>query len=169
MNDKKKVNKKSFGLKVKKLYFNLVKKIKNGLRKMYTKFMDMPKKTRMVIGIWGIVVVLILIVIIIGSANNKFLDKYKTFETKINDSALNYVKENKIYPLETNKLKLDFNALIDEGYLGENTIDDKTCRGFAIVYVDGDVDTNDESKTKFNINSYIHCGNYTTKGYSDYK
>lgn len=129
----------------------------------------MPKKTKMIIGVWSIVVLLILIVIIVGSANNKFLGKYKDLETKINASALDYVKENKIYPLETNKLKLDFNVLIDEGYLGKNTISDKTCRGFAIVYVDGDVDANDEAKTKYNINSYLHCDKYTTKGYSDYK
>ncbi len=166
----KKVNKrKNWTKKVKRSILRLLRNFVTWIKGLYNNFMNLPKKIRLIIGVWVIVILLIVIFIIAGSANNKFLNKYKEYEKTVNEAALNYVKENKIYPLEDNKLILDINALIDNNYLSSKDIDDKTCEGFAVIYVKGDVTVENEANAEFNINTYLNCDKYTTEGYSDYK
>lgn len=167
--EKKNVKKRSFGSKVKRSLKRLIRKIVLFFKNLYKKFMDLPKKVRMILGVWTVVVVLIVVVIIAGSVNNNFLNKYKSIEKVVNEAALQYVKDNKIYPMESNKLKLDINALVDNGYLTKKDINDNTCEGFSVIYAKGDVTIEDELNAEFNINTYINCDKYTTEGYNDYK
>lgn len=166
----KKVTKKKFTLKkVKRFFVRLWKKICSAVKDLCHRFMSLPKKVRLIIYVWIVVILLIVIIIAASSANNKFLNQYKDYEELVNQAALSYVKENKIYPMETNKLFLDINALIDSGLLNKNSIEDKTCTGFAVIYTKDNVTDDYDTNVEYVVHSYLNCDHYTTKGYGDYK
>lgn len=158
-----KKRKKKFSLKkVKKFFINLWEKIRDFVVSLLKQFLSLPKKIRYIIYVWAAVVVLVIIIIVASSTNNKYLSKYKEIEEDINYATSIYVKENALFPLQENKLKLDINVLLDENLMYDDDINENKCEGFSVSYYD-------ENQEDYVINSYINCKKYTTRGYSDYK
>lgn len=166
----KKVTKKKFTLKkIKRFFLRLWKKICAMVKDIYHRFMSLPKKIRLIIYVWVVVILFIIVIIVVSSANNKYLNQCKSYEDKVNEATLSYVKENHLYPMESNKLRLDINVLFDSNLLSKNAIEDKTCQGFAIVYTKDTVTDDSSGEVDYVVQSYLNCDNYTTKGYGDYK
>ncbi len=163
--EKKKIRrkKKSFNFdKVKEFVISIGDKTITFFKNLYNKFMALPLKVRYVTYVWVVVFVIIVTLIIAGSSNTKFLDKYLDLENTMNDSAVDYAQSNSLYPVKDNKLVIDLQILNDYGYIYESDIFDNTCEGYSVVYYD---DMND----KYVVSSYLNCDKYTTKYYWDYR
>lgn len=158
MKKKKKINFK----KIKKVFKKLIKAIIDEVKEFWNKFIDLPKKVRLIIYIWLGVVVVIFALILASHNNTNFLSNYYKIEGAMDVAALDYVESNNLYPTKDSKLKLDLNVLRDYNYIYDDEITDNTCKGFSMIYYD-DIDE------KYVVDSYVNCDKYTTKGYGDYK
>lgn len=159
----KKRKKKKFTLKrIKKILIIVWNNIVSYFKKLYENFMSLPKKIRSVTYVWASVLLVILLIILFATSNNKYLEKYVAIEGDMNDATLSYVNDYELYPSPENKLKLDLNVLVDFNYLSDIDVKENKCEGFSVV-------SYDDIKDDYTINSYINCNKYTTKYYSDYK
>jgi hypothetical protein len=153
---------KKFLNRLKKFFIRIWNQIKKIAIQLKDKFMELPKKIRLIIYVWALVVVSLLFFIFATSASKKFYEKYSTYEQNINAAALKYVKAKGIYATVDNKLKIDLNVLQEENYVSPADIADETCEGISVVYYDDD-------KAEYIIDSYLNCKRYTSKYYWDYK
>ena len=92
------------------------------------------------------------------NSNKKTIAKHEKIQNEVKAAALDYVKEKKLYPTSNQKLRLNMEVLIENGNLYKDTLTDKTCVGYALVYFD-------EAKENYVIEPYISCKNYVTEGY----
>lgn len=157
---KKKIRK--FWIKTKKLCIKIWDYIKKVVKQLKDKFMELPKKIRMIVYVWGAVLVVLLLFILATSSSKKFYNKYSTFEDNLSAATLRYVMDKKIYATIDKKITVDLAVLKEEKYLSTIAIDDNTCDGFSVVYYDDD-------KSEYVIDSYLNCKRYTSKYYWDYK
>lgn len=165
-NDKKKIvvrkKKKISFKKIKKAFIKLLNKLVDSFKKLWKKFIDLPKYVKYIIYVWAVIFVVVVTLILVSRNNNEFLKDYHNLEIAMSAGALDYVKTYRLYPVKENKLKLDLEFLREDNYVYSKDIKDKSCRGFAMVYYND----NDE---QYVVDSYIDCNKYTTKGYNDYK
>lgn len=162
MESKKKTKKKFTLKKVKKIFVNLIREIGNLFKGLYAKFMKLSAATRTITCVWLVIAVLLIGLVFAGSSNSKFLGTYSELENKMNDAAVNYLREYKLYPLSTNKEKIDLQLLLNFSTLSEADIFDDTCVGYSIGYYD-------EDSEDYVAKSYLNCKKYTTEGYSKNK
>lgn len=161
--ESKKVTKKKFTLKkVKRIFINLLREIGNLFKGLFNKFMQLSVNTRAIICVWVVIVGLLIALVFVGSSNNNFIGTYSELENKMNEAAINYFKKYEIYPLSTNKERLDMQLLLDFSSLYESDIFDDTCVGYSVGYYD-------EDSEDYVVNSYLNCKKYTTEGYSKNK
>lgn len=139
------------------------KKIKSGFFKRISKFCSdkwekynsLPKKTRNIISVWFVVLLLILVLIIICNINNNGISTYTKIETKMEKAALEYAEEKELHGISSQKIRIDLEELIDTGKL--NKLKDDTCVGYVLVF------NNKDNKTK--ANAYLSCKSYITDGF----
>ena len=101
----------------------------------------------------------------LGKENNESENKvseiyYLGKISDLNSATLRYINgENKI--LTNNKIKIDIDTLIAFNYTKAilDNVTNKPCKAYSIAYLDSNNNTN--------INSYLKCDSYTTKGYGD--
>ena len=132
------------------------------VKELWNKFMNLPKRVKTIIYIWGAVLLIILIIIVAGHSNNVFLGDYKRLEEKMNEAALTYVQGYSLYMSKDNRLNLNLEVLKKEKLIDDEDISDKSCEGFSLVYYD-------DLNAEYVVDSYINCDKYTTEGYSDNK
>lgn len=152
---------KSFN-KLKKLFARLCKLILKMLKSLKDKFMDLPKKARLIIYVWAIIIVLLLLLIVATGSSKKFYNKYASYESNISAAALSYVKDNNIFTTIDKKIIVDLAVLKSENYISDTTISDESCDGFSVIYYD-------DAKSEYIVDSYLNCKRYTSKYYWDYK
>lgn len=161
--ESKKVAKKKFTLKkIKRIFINLLREIGNLFKGLFNKFMQLSVTIRAIICVWVVIVGLLIALVFFGSNNNNFKGTYSELENKMNEAAINYLNKSELYPLSTNKEKLDMQLLLDFSTLVESDIFDNTCVGYSVGYYDEDSDD-------YVVNSYLNCKKYTTEGYSKNK
>lgn len=161
--NKKNVKKKKISFKkIKKLFAKIGQAIVDKVKALCKKFKALPDTTKHIVYVWSVILVVIIVLIIVSSSNNDFLKDYQNLEKSMNNGALDYVKTNELYPGKDNKLKLDLDFLLEDNYVYEDEVKDKSCYGFALVHY------NDEEED-YVVSSYINCDKYTTEGFSDYK
>ncbi len=136
--------------------------IKKFVKKLYDKFMELPKKIRLIIYVWVIVVFVLLVFIGATNGSKKFYSEYQDMENKLTAQALKYVKNKNIYATKDNKLVIDLETLKETNYVDASIVSDDTCEGISVVYYD-------DNKDDYVVSSYLNCKRYTTKNYWDYK
>ena len=156
-------NKKVLSTKKKKSKFARVMKaigdsILESLGNLVKKFKKTSKEFKILLGVWLAVILIIIIVVCMVNANKKTIAKHEKIQSEVKTAALDYVKEKKLYPTSNQKLRLNMEVLIENGNLYKDSISDKTCVGYALVYFD-------EAKENYVIEPYISCKNYVTEGY----
>lgn len=161
---KEKVKKsfKRFCAKSKKFFIKIWNYIKRFLKNLKDKFMELPKKVRLVIYVWAVVLLLLLIFIEATSSSKKFFNKYSTFESNVSAAALEYVKDKNIFATIDKKVHVELAILREEKYVDATDIDDNTCEGVSVIYYD-------DSKSEYVVDTYLNCDKYTSKYYWDYK
>jgi hypothetical protein len=112
----------------------------------------------MILNLWLVILLIIVLVIIICNINNNGMEKYLKLEDKMEKAALKYAQDKELAGTNSQKVRLDFNALIDEHYLKVDKNLEKKCIGYALIYVNND----NEDKAS----AYISCNGYTTDGFS---
>lgn len=164
---------KEYVSKAKKAIVNVWNKIKKQLKRLWNfikkiiitlkdKFMELPKKIRMVIYVWCAVIVILFMYIAITNGSNKFYAKYNEMENTISDRALKYVEDRNFYATKDSKLKIDLQTLKEEKYVTSAILTDNTCDGISVVYYD-------DVKDDYVVDTYLNCKRYTSKNYWDYK
>lgn len=162
MESKKRTKKKFTLKKVKRVFINLIREIGNLFKGLFNSFMKLSATTRAIACVWAVIAVLLIGLVFAGSSNSKFLSTYNDLENKMNEAAVNYLKEYNLYPLSTNKEKIDMHLLLNFSTLYETDIFDDTCVGYSIGYYD-------EDSEDYVVKSYLNCKKYTTEGYSKSK
>ena len=119
------------------------------------------KKTKSIIMVWVVVVVLILLMALLVTSSNENREKYYKMEKAMTDAVLDYVKTEGIYPVKDSKANIPLESLVLGNYLYKSDIADDSCKGYSVVYYNGD-------EEQYVVESYISCDKYTTKYYSDY-
>lgn len=140
---------------------NLVKKIKKMSSKIINIVRGVDKKTKSIIMVWVVVVVLILLMALLVTSSNENREKYYKMEKAMTDAVLDYVKTEGIYPVKDSKANIPLESLVLGNYLYKSDIADDSCKGYSVVYYNGD-------EEQYVVESYISCDKYTTKYYSDY-
>lgn len=153
---------KKFLHNIKKAFAKLWKSIKRIAKQLKDKFMELPKKIRMIIYVWAVVLLLLIIFIAATSGAKNFYAKYNTYESNISEATLKYIKDKNIYTTSDKKIIVDLAVLKEENYVSSLQIDDDTCDGISVVYYD-------DQKDEYVIESYLNCKRYTSKYYWDYK
>lgn len=156
MDGKRKVRTKKRGFKpalrrFKKAISNCIKNLKK-----------MDRTSKRLLYLWGIIIFFVIVILIFGGAKSKNLKEYRQFEDKINEVALKYVSDKEIFPGSSDPLEIQIDALVSMGYLKDEDIFDKDCRGYAKIYY---VESNEDYK----VTSYLNCKKYVTEGYSTKK
>lgn len=96
-----------------------------------------------------------------SSINSKPTTFYLNQTAKLTEASEKYVKSENIQLVKGEKTRIELNTLIHYNYI--NYIidtDDNYCDGYSLASIDSD--------DILNINSYIKCDNYMTKGYGEY-
>ncbi len=137
---------------------NLLDKIKTIINNMMNKYNNIPKKTKKILNLWFVILLIIVLIIIICSINNNGMEKYLKLEDEMEKAALKYAQDKELAGTNSQKIRLDFNALIDERYLKVDKNLEKKCIGYALIY------TNNDNEEK--ASAYISCNGYTTDGFS---
>lgn len=162
MNNKKKTKKKFTLKKIKRIFINLLKEIGGFFKSLYNKFIRLSFQVRAIIGVWTVICILLVALVFAGSSNSKFLGSYSELESKMNEATVNYFKTYKLYPVYSNKEKVDIQVMLEFSTLYKADIFDDTCEGYSLGYYDEEIDD-------YVVDSYLNCKKYTTKGYSDNK
>lgn len=147
---------------IKKKVIKFCKRITSTVKMWIDKFKSLPSKVKTLIYVWSVVLVLIIMLIVVSSVNNNFLNKYYNIEKEMNNSALDYVKTQEIYPTSGNSFKLSLDVMKEFNYINPDFVSDSTCDGYSLIYYNSE---NDD----YDVESYISCEKYTTKGYSENK
>lgn len=146
--------------KKKKFSFKrIMKNIKREFKELWEKILAMPKQTKIIVGIWAGVLLIIVVLIIVGNSNKRFIEKYESIERSVDKAMLKYVTDNKYYGTKDAPIKMPVELLVDYGVDG-SLLDKLDCTGYSLSYYD------DENETNV-ISSYIACVDYATNGYSD--
>ena len=67
--------------KKKKFSFKkIMKNIKREFKELWEKILAMPKQTKIIVGIWTGVLLIIVVLIIVGNSNKRFIEKYESIE-----------------------------------------------------------------------------------------
>lgn len=148
--------------KIKRCFIEVFKEIGNLFKSLFNKFMTIPNNIKIIGGVWIVIFIIILVLIIGTSNNNKLISKYQGFEEIINTKALEYAERNELYATRDSKLPIDLEQLKESGYITTEDVDDNSCRAYSLVYYD---DANEEYKSE----TYINCLKYKSKDYDAYK
>lgn len=153
---------------VKNLFKNLKKLFINLLKKVIKKYNSLDAFYKKIIKVWGIVLVVLLIFLIFVGVSTKDINLYTDWENKVKEAGLKYAEDNQLYTNASKPLIIQHEALIDNGYLYESDIPNKSCTGYAkVIYSINEDDENGNGE--FKVSSYINCKKYTTDGYSENK
>ena len=134
------------------------KSIVESLKNLGKKFKESSKEFKIILGIWILVLIVVLIVIFSVKFNRNNKIKHEKIENEVKIAALAYVKDKQLDATSNQKLRLNMEIFIDDGYLYKESITDNTCSGYVLVY-------RDETKDSYEIEPYISCKNYVTDGY----
>ena len=156
--DKRKTSKKTKKSKFVRILQEIGKSIAESFKNLVKKYKESSKEFKIILGIWIIVIVIVLIVLFSVKFNKSNKVKHEKIENEIKVAALNYVKDKKLDATSNQKLRLNMEIFIDDGYLYKESITDNTCSGYVLVYYD-------EYKDDYEIEPYISCKNYVTDGY----
>ena len=156
--DKKNTSKKNKKSKFVRILKEIGKSIVDSFKNIEKKFKETSKEFKVILGIWIIVLIVILIVLFSVKFNKSNKVKHEKIENEIKVAALNYVKDKNLDATANQKLRLNMEIFIDDGYLYKESITDNTCSGYVLVYYD-------EYKDNYEIEPYISCKNYVTEGY----
>ena len=145
--------------KKKKLSFKrIMKNLKRELKALWERIVKTPKTTKIIAGIWFGVILVIVILIITGNSNKKFIEQYQSIENSADKAMLKYVSENEYDGTVDAPIKMPIELLVDYG-VDASLIEKYDCTGFSLSY------TNEEDGS-YEISSYISCKDYVTKGYT---
>lgn len=158
---KKKQNNKITFSKLKRAFMESVKEL-------YTSFLKIPIKIRCIVGVWLVLLLLLVSLIAFSNTNNKKLNQYYVMEEQMNVAMLDYVSTHSIYATTDKYFKMSLDALVNESSLSTDTVLDDACIGYSIVYYNDEKETEKEID-KYRVQSFLHCKNYTSKQYNDYK
>lgn len=158
---KKKQNNKITFSKLKRAFMESVKEL-------YTSFLKIPIKIRCIVGVWFVLLLLLVSLIAFSNTNNKKLNQYYAMEEQMNVAMLDYVSTHSIYATTDKYFKMSLDALVNESSLSTDTVLDDACIGYSIVYYNDEKETEKEID-KYRVQSFLHCKNYTSKQYNDYK
>lgn len=139
---------------------NFLKKVKRPFVKLVKYIKGINKTTKLIIGVWVLVLLVILIISLFVSGSNSSRQKYYDMEKAMDAGTLAYVEEMGIYPTREGKEIIPLEALLISRDVYDTDVADPSCTGFSIVYYD-------DENSKYVIESYISCDKYTTKDYSD--
>lgn len=139
---------------------NLLKIVKRPFVKLYKLFRTINKDTKMIIGVWFLVLVILSMIALFVANTNASRQKYYDMEKAMNAGTLSYVESAGIYPTIEGKERIPLEALLLSGDVYESDVADSSCTGFSMVYYD-------DENSKYIIESYISCDEYTTKDYTD--
>ena len=140
---------------------NFVKKIKKIFSKIVNKIKSIGTKTKAIVLVWVVIILLIVLMALLVSTSNESRAKYHKMEKAMTDAVLDYVKTEEIYPVKDAKANIPLESLLLGNYLYKSDVADDSCKGYSIVYYNGD-------EEQYVVESYISCDKYTTKYYSDY-
>ena len=140
---------------------NLVKKIKKIFVKFASKIKNINGKAKAIILVWTVVVVLVALLAVLVSSSNESRAKYYKMEDAMTKAVLDYVETEEIYPVKDSKANIPLESLLLGNYLYKSDVADDSCKGYSIVYYNGD-------EEQYVVESYISCDEYTSKYYSDY-
>lgn len=140
------------------------KSIKNAVSKTKEKYNNMTNTGRKIFWVWTCIFILILALIITCHGNNKIVNTHSSIEKAIKESAVNYAEDKNMHGSKDQKVIIYIEELIENGYLKEKEITDKTCIGYATYYTKGDLAG---EKNKIITKSYIKCKKYVTEGYKN--
>lgn len=145
--------------KKKKLSFKrILKIIKRKLKELWENILAIPKQTKIIIGIWTGIVLVIIVLIIVGNSNKRFIEEYKSIENSVDNAMLKYVTDNSFYGTVDAPIKMPVEILVDYG-VDASSLEKHDCTGYSLYYYDDENETNE-------ISSYIACADYVTSGYS---
>lgn len=137
-------------------------------KELYSSFLSIPIKIRMIVGIWlGIFLILVLLILFTNN-NNKKLESYHAIENQMNQAMLKYAVNHSIYTTNDTPFKMSLDALIRYTDLNESSLFDSTCTGYSVLYYN-DLREDSKEEEKYRVQSFIHCNSYTTSNYNDYK
>ena len=132
------------------------------MNKIIEKFNNLDKSIkRTIIGGVIVVFVLVIIVFIIGTLNNKKLS-YKKLESKIGTAAQSYYEKHpeKLPQLEGTEVSIAATTLVEEGYLKElSKYNEDSCSGETYV---------EKNNDEYVYRTYLTCDNYSTTTLKDY-
>lgn len=115
------------------------------------------KKIQILTVVWGMVVIGIFVLLTtFGIVYKNKSTVYKELEEKIVEAGKQYIDAKFLYPNDKEEVKTKVQTLIEEGYLDEFVVEDKTCDGYVVVK---------KGRTVYEYKGYVHCGQYKTKGY----
>lgn len=132
------------------------------MKKIIEKFNNLDKSIkRTIIGGLIVIVVLVAIVFIIGTLNNKKLS-YSKLETKIGNAAQSYYENHpeKLPQLEGDEVKITTETLVEAEYLKAlSKYNDDSCSGE--IYVE-------KNNGEYVYGTYLTCNNYSTVTLKDH-
>lgn len=140
---------------------NFVKKFKKIFSKIVNKIKGIDSKVKSIIVVWVIIVVTIVLMASLVSCSNQNRAKYYKMEDAMTAAVLDYVETEKIYPVKDSKANIPLESLLLGNYLYKSDVADDSCKGYSIVYYNGD-------EEQYVVESYISCDEYTSKYYGDY-
>lgn len=110
--------------------------------------------------VWFIIAVsLVGILTFIGFQYQKSINKYKTLENDLVESADIYIKNSEINLKSGESIKITSKKLIENKFIDSLNIDDEDCEGYVIVK---------KSLHNYDFKAYIKCEKYTTPEYDSY-
>lgn len=139
---------------------NLLKVIKRPFVKLYKEIGKINKDTKMIVGVWFLVLIIISMIALFVSSSNASRQKYYDMEKAMDAGTLSYVENAGIFPTVDGKERIPLEALLLSGDVYESDVADSSCTGFSMVYYD-------DENSKYIIESYISCDKYTTRDYTD--
>ena len=144
------------GMKKKKKN-NIFANLKQLFKNIGNGFKNLNKTTKSLIVLWTCIILILIVVILISNVNNKHLSNYTNLEQDLKKAALKYAEEKELLGTNSQKVRLDLEGLVDDGYLKITEEDNDSCIGYALVYSD------DEGNLK--AKPYLSCKGYTTDGF----
>jgi hypothetical protein len=140
---------------------NFIKRIKKIYSKVVNKVKSIDKKTKLIIAVWLVILLIICLLALLVTTSNASRKKYYDMEKSMDNAVLNYVRAAGVYPVKDSKANIPLESLLLGNYIFKKDIADDSCKGYSIVYYNGD-------EEQYVVESYISCDEYTTKYYSDY-
>lgn len=139
---------------------NFIKKVKRPFVKLIKYIKSINRTTKLIVGVWTLVLLIILVISLFVSGSNSSRQKYYDMEKAMDTGTLAYVEEMGIYPTREGKEIIPLEALLLSRDVYDTDVADPSCTGFSIVYYD-------DENSKYVVESYISCDKYTTKDYTE--